>query len=109
MSDGNYTPDYVFVFEPTLRAGAVQGVPAPLADGQASEITDLGAIPGTEGTTERPDLIPAAQVEPADVGALSLRYVGGVPQLVVSGGRAIPAVLAVVDESGVPVVPLGVV
>ncbi|MFE7598106.1 hypothetical protein [Streptomyces sp. NPDC057494] len=53
----------------------------------------------TPPTTE-PTLIPADQVKPEDVGRLSLRYVDGVAQLVVSGGTAIPGGLAVVDESG---------
>ncbi|MFJ1795553.1 hypothetical protein [Kitasatospora griseola] len=69
------------------------------------EITDLGAIPGTETDTERIDLktIPMTEVKPEDVGTLSLRYVDGVPVLVVSGGKAIPVSLGVVNESGNPV------
>ncbi|MFJ1795554.1 hypothetical protein [Kitasatospora griseola] len=57
---------------------------------QDSEITDLG-------------LIPNGEVNPEDVGALSLRYVDGVPQLVISGGTVIPAALRIVDQSGTPV------
>ncbi|MFF4104376.1 hypothetical protein [Streptomyces sp. NPDC001903] len=45
-------------------------------------------------------LIPADQVKPEDIGTLSLRYVDGVPQLVVSSGTAIPAGLTVVDAAG---------
>ncbi|MEU9033059.1 hypothetical protein AB0D46_37285 [Streptomyces sp. NPDC048383] len=39
----------------------------------APEVTDLG-------------LIPSSEVKPDDVGALSVRYVDGVPVLVVTGG-----------------------
>ncbi|MFE7267807.1 hypothetical protein ACFU9B_38300 [Streptomyces sp. NPDC057592] len=52
-----------------------------------SEVTALGLIPATE-------------VKPEDAGLLSLRYVDGVPQLVVSGGTVIPTGLTVVDASG---------
>ncbi|MFD7497971.1 hypothetical protein ACFV8T_37455 [Streptomyces sp. NPDC059832] len=60
-----------------------------------------------ETATEGADvaLIPAAEVNPEHVGALSLRYVDGQPQLVVSGGTVIPAGLTVVDGSGDPVAP----
>ncbi|MCX4826040.1 hypothetical protein OG883_40930 [Streptomyces sp. NBC_01142] len=47
--------------------------------------------------------IPATEVNPEDVGTLSLRYVDGVPVLVVSGGSIIPASLTVVNESGSPI------
>lgn len=47
--------------------------------------------------------IAATEVNPEDVGTLSLRYVDGVPVLVVSGGMVIPASLTVVNESGSPV------
>ncbi|MFD4935311.1 hypothetical protein ACFWB2_40275 [Streptomyces virginiae] len=50
--------------------------------------------------TTEPALVPADQVKPEDVGTLAIRYVDGTPQLVVSGGPAIPARLAVVNESG---------
>ncbi|MFD7497972.1 hypothetical protein ACFV8T_37460 [Streptomyces sp. NPDC059832] len=50
-----------------------------------------------------PTLIPADQVNPDDIGALSLRYIDGQPQLVVSGGTVIQAGLTVVDGSGNPV------
>ncbi|MFD3788816.1 hypothetical protein [Streptomyces cyaneofuscatus] len=50
--------------------------------------------------TAEPTLIPATEVKPEDIGALSLRYVNGVAQLVVSGGTAIPAGLTVVDADG---------
>ncbi|MFF1904818.1 hypothetical protein [Kitasatospora sp. NPDC058218] len=55
-----------------------------------------------EPTTEIPGLtvIPAEEVNPEDVGTLSLRYVDGVPQLVVSGGTVVPAGLTVVDGTG---------
>ncbi|MFC8271144.1 hypothetical protein ACFUJR_01095 [Streptomyces sp. NPDC057271] len=45
-------------------------------------------------------VITAEEVKPEDVGTLSLRYVDGVAQLVVSGGAVVPATLAVVDGDG---------
>ncbi|MEU4730740.1 hypothetical protein [Streptomyces sp. NPDC023588] len=70
-----------------------------------NEETDLGAIQGTEGgpTTPNLDGVPVTEVKPEDMGTLSLRYVDGLPQLVVSGGKALPAGLMVVDESGAAV------
>ncbi|WP_406399717.1 hypothetical protein OH805_11660 [Streptomyces sp. NBC_00879] len=53
----------------------------------------------TPQATELP-IIPAAEVNPEDVGTLSLRYVDGVPQLVVSGGTVVPTGLTVLDSSG---------
>ncbi|MFG2147533.1 hypothetical protein ACGFRG_25615 [Streptomyces sp. NPDC048696] len=50
-----------------------------------------------------PALVPADQVKPEDMGALSLRYVDDVAQLVVSGGTAAPAAITIVDGSGSPV------
>lgn len=47
--------------------------------------------------------VPASEVKPEDVATLSLRYVDGVPVLVVSGGNAVQASLAVVNESGEPI------
>ncbi|MGW3073553.1 hypothetical protein [Kitasatospora sp. NPDC001132] len=46
-------------------------------------------------------LIPADQVKPEDVGALSIEYRDGQPVIVVSGGKYIPAELPIVDSSGV--------
>jgi hypothetical protein len=46
------------------------------------------------------EIIDVSEVKPGDVGTLSLRYVEGLPVLVVSGGTAIPAQLTVVDGSG---------
>ncbi|MEU3048821.1 hypothetical protein ABZ705_20320 [Streptomyces sp. NPDC006984] len=66
----------------------------------ASEVTDLGAIPGTEGSTERPALIPVTEIKPEDVGTLALHYRDGVPALVSSGGTAFPATLQLVDGKG---------
>ncbi|MVU77097.1 hypothetical protein GPX89_07530 [Nocardia sp. ET3-3] len=54
------------------------------------------------------DVIPADEVKAEDVGALSLRYVNGVPSLVVSGGAVIPTALAVVDPQGTEVAAYGV-
>ncbi|WP_330261803.1 hypothetical protein [Streptomyces sp. NBC_00539] len=66
------------------------------------QVTDLGAIPTTVNAFEVVDvtLVPVAEVKSEEVGTLSLRYVDGVPQLVVSGGKAFPANLAAVDGSG---------
>ncbi|GLX37472.1 hypothetical protein Sros01_35450 [Streptomyces roseochromogenus] len=45
-------------------------------------------------------VIPAGDLKPEDIGVLSLRYVDGAAQLVVSGGTALPAHLPVVDAGG---------
>ncbi|MFI6041832.1 hypothetical protein ACIA8C_09370 [Nocardia sp. NPDC051321] len=49
--------------------------------------------------------IPATEIEikPENVAMLSLRYVDGVPTLVVSGGTVAPAAIMAVDSSGTPV------
>ncbi|MEU4350490.1 hypothetical protein [Streptomyces sp. NPDC023838] len=44
--------------------------------------------------------VPASEVNPEDVGTLSLRYVDGQPVLVISGGTAFPAGITLVDGSG---------
>lgn len=49
-----------------------------------------------------PVLIPADQVKPEDWGILSIEYRDGQPQLVVSGGKYIPAGMTVVDADGNP-------
>lgn len=49
------------------------------------------------------ELIDVSEVKPEDVGTLSLRYVDGTPILVVSGGKAVPTSLMVVDGSGTTV------
>ncbi|MFB0631568.1 hypothetical protein [Streptomyces sp. AB3(2024)] len=56
---------------------------------------EQGGIQVSESVT-----IPAAEVKPDDLGTLSLRYVEGVAQLVLSGGSVMPAGLTVVDGSG---------
>lgn len=43
---------------------------------------------------------PVENVDPADVGMLSLHYRDGVPVLIAHGGTAVPALLAVEDETG---------
>ncbi|WP_031171406.1 hypothetical protein [Streptosporangium roseum] len=48
------------------------------------------------------NLIPASEVKPEDMGTLSLQYVDGVPRIVVSGGKVIPAQIQVVDSSQGP-------
>ncbi|MEU7415089.1 MULTISPECIES: hypothetical protein [Streptomyces] len=83
-----------------------------------SEITDLGALQATEGGPASPDVssipvteikpegeatlvqVAQADVTPQDVGTFSVRYVGQVPQLVVTGGSVVPSVVTVVDGSG---------
>ncbi|GHD83203.1 hypothetical protein ACFQL8_28295 [Streptomyces goshikiensis] len=50
--------------------------------------------------TTEPVLIPADQVNPEDIGTLSIEYREGQPVIVVSGGTAIPAGLTVVDGAG---------
>ncbi|MFD3480604.1 hypothetical protein [Streptomyces sp. NPDC058695] len=52
--------------------------------------------------TEIPGLtvIPADDLKPEDIGMLSVRYVDGAAQLVVTGGTALPAHLPVVDAQG---------
>ncbi|WP_330252929.1 hypothetical protein OG874_44010 [Nocardia sp. NBC_00565] len=58
----------------------------------------------TESQPESNDIelvtIPATQVTPEDVGALSVRYTDGVPELVLTGGRVVPKNLAVTDGAG---------
>ena len=49
--------------------------------------------------TEVP-IIPPSDVKPEDVGTLSLRYVDGVPTVVITGGTAIPQSLAATDGAG---------
>ncbi|MFD7630514.1 hypothetical protein ACFV7Q_31600 [Streptomyces sp. NPDC059851] len=51
-----------------------------------------------------PELIPADQVKPEDIGTLSIEYRDGQPVIVVSGGSVIPARLTVVNASGSPAV-----
>ncbi|MGW2583099.1 hypothetical protein ACWCYZ_17480 [Streptomyces virginiae] len=69
------------------RSATAQITSLPSEGSEAQEVTDLGLIPATE-------------VKPEGIGVLSLRYVDGQPQLVVSGGTSIPAGLTVVDGSG---------
>ncbi|MFD8951942.1 hypothetical protein ACFV0B_24145 [Streptomyces xanthophaeus] len=56
----------------------------------------------TEEPTGSPGLtvISADDVKPEDIGVLSVRYVDGAAQLVVTGGTALPAHLPVVDAQG---------
>ncbi|MFE2273322.1 hypothetical protein ACFXB4_29315 [Streptomyces lavendulae] len=44
--------------------------------------------------------VPASKVNPEDIGTLSIEYREGQPVIVVSGGKAVPAGLTVVDGSG---------
>ncbi|MFI6471418.1 hypothetical protein ACIBL5_14365 [Streptomyces sp. NPDC050516] len=81
---------------PAIVVGVGRYVPTwlPVVDGAGS----LVAVYATAAI--EPALIPTDQVNPEDIGALSLRYVDGVPQLSVSGGTVIPAGLPVVDGAG---------
>ncbi|MFJ6696694.1 hypothetical protein ACIQM4_11530 [Streptomyces sp. NPDC091272] len=77
-----------------------------MSDEQATpEVTGLRAFPTTVITPETSDvtLLPVDEVKPEDIGSLSLRYVDGTATLVVSGGKALPAELPVVDGQGNPV------
>ncbi|MFD7972697.1 hypothetical protein, partial [Streptomyces clavifer] len=62
----------------------------------------MSSIPAGEGeagqTALRP--FPVTEVTPDEVGMVSVRYVEGTPQLVITGGTVIPAVLTAVDGSG---------
>lgn len=90
-NDGIYSATFIPPMDSSYRSAEA-----------TSGVTDLGAIQGTEGGPESPDLsaVPVTEIKPEDIGSLSLRYVDGVPQLVVSGGTAIPAGLTVVDGAG---------
>lgn len=62
-----------------------------MSDEQAPpEVTDLGEIPAT-------------QPSPEDTATLSLRYVEGVPALVVNGATTVPETIIALDGSGTPV------
>ncbi|MFI1942779.1 hypothetical protein ACH46F_02865 [Streptomyces virginiae] len=79
---------------------------------------DMDTVPGTEGVSTRPGLsgipvteikpdgemgptrVPPAEIPAQDIGTLSIRYIGAVPQIVVTGGHIVPSSLTVVDGSG---------
>ncbi|MFE9368153.1 hypothetical protein ACFYNN_36585 [Streptomyces sp. NPDC006978] len=46
------------------------------------------------------EVIDVSEVKPEDVGTLSLRYVDGAPQLVLTGGTVFPTTLQLVNGSG---------
>jgi hypothetical protein len=50
-----------------------------------------------------PSVVPAPEVKPEDVAALTLTYVDGPPVITPNGGPALPASLTIVDQSGQPV------
>ncbi|MFB6878514.1 hypothetical protein [Streptomyces sp. NPDC056323] len=56
-------------------------------------------VQGQPSTTD-PVRIPASEINPEDIGALSICYVNGRPAIVVNGGDFIPADLPVVDQTG---------
>ncbi|MFJ6798924.1 hypothetical protein [Streptomyces sp. NPDC091268] len=114
---GDYQASCTVVVEPSVRAAAGQIAPDASEDGQADEVTDLGAIQGTESSSEgtslgripvteiKPEpsgleLVPVGEVQPEDVGMFSVRYTGRMPQLVLTGGTVVPSVLTVVDGAG---------
>ncbi|AUG78881.1 response regulator [Streptomyces goshikiensis] len=78
---------------------AVSGSTTPNSKGPAP-------IQSTPGTTE-PAPIPASEVTPEDVGTLSIEYRDGLPVIVVSGGRVLPAQLPVVDSDGLAIATYG--
>lgn len=51
-------------------------------------------------TPEAPQLIPASDVKPQDIGTLSIEYRDGKPVILVSGGRFVPAHVAVATPDG---------
>ncbi|MEU9623872.1 hypothetical protein ACFVZJ_31740 [Streptomyces sp. NPDC058322] len=61
-----------------------------------------GSIPVTDITPVEATLqeVPVAEVRAEDVGTFSVRYIGRVPQLVVTGGSVVPSVITVVDATG---------
>ncbi|MFD8632420.1 MULTISPECIES: hypothetical protein [Streptomyces] len=82
-------------------------------------ITDLGTLQGTGDGPASPDVsripvteikpeggedglvqVPVAEVTAEDVGTFSIRYVGRVPQLVVTGGTIVPSIVTAVDGAG---------
>jgi hypothetical protein len=105
----DYSLDEIISIASGLKAKAGGGTPGNQADASAlaSVVGALNVIADPEKQTPPEDsgltIIPAAEVKPEEVGTLSLRYVDGVAQLVVSGGTIVPAGLTVVDESGNPV------
>ncbi|MGW2865725.1 hypothetical protein [Streptomyces sp. NPDC001205] len=48
-------------------------------------------------------IVSAEDIKPEDVGTLSVRYVDGTPEFVLTDGKAIPNQIRVVDASGQPV------
>ncbi|MGW2818917.1 hypothetical protein [Streptomyces sp. NPDC001415] len=71
-----------------------------------SEITPEAKGPAPvrlEATAGEPVLVPASKVRPEDIGTLAIEYRDGVPVIVVSGGKFIPAEIAVVNQEGVAV------
>ncbi|WP_042804705.1 hypothetical protein [Streptomyces sp. C] len=71
-----------------------------------SEITPEAKGPAPvrlEATAGEAVLVPASQVRPEDIGTLAIEYRDGVPVIVVSGGKFIPAGISVVNQEGVAV------
>ncbi|MFD8867067.1 hypothetical protein ACFV1F_22375 [Streptomyces sp. NPDC059590] len=61
----------------------------------------LGLTPTAGGTaSDEPQFLSTSEVNPEDIGTLSIEYRDGAPVILVSGGPVIPASLPVVDASG---------
>ncbi|UGY94409.1 hypothetical protein [Streptomyces gobiensis] len=87
----NQSSKYLVIFlVPVAQARSGSANPVVVPTEEVKPETNLGLIPATE-------------VKPEDIGTLSLRYVDGVPQLVVNGGTHAPAQLVLVNAEGATV------
>ncbi|MYV99838.1 hypothetical protein [Streptomyces sp. SID3343] len=75
-----------------------------------SNMSDEQAVPNSKGpapmrlpAATQPNVVPATDVKPEDIGTLSIEYQEGRSVIVASGGTHIPAVLTVVDNEGIAV------
>ncbi|GAA2442979.1 hypothetical protein ACFPFX_09210 [Streptomyces mauvecolor] len=73
----------------------------PAEQTEAKWVTVHAGLKTAEGTAA--ELTPTTDVNPEDIGTLSIEYRDGQPVVVVSGGSTIPAGLTVVDGSRQPV------
>ncbi|AZQ74374.1 hypothetical protein EKH77_27005 [Streptomyces luteoverticillatus] len=89
----------VLPVELTVVNGSGNTVAAYTASSAANQPdrASRGLLDGVVDYLPSPAFLPADQVNPEDLGALSLHYVDGQPVLVVSGGKYAPAVLPVVN------------
>ncbi|UQX04745.1 hypothetical protein [Streptomyces sp. RerS4] len=111
VSGGTFIPAELTVVHQDSTAGAVSYAAAPArtkahtGEDEAEDLLLVDLLPldlmiETAGGVFTPVLRAASEVTPEDIGTLSLRYVAGQPQLVVSGGTLIPAALPVIDGAG---------